>query len=433
MIPPCDAVWRKPVFPWTGNTLDIIDATNAGTSILYHRDHGWWTGWGTPSFGTGDLASVGISNNRFPVVYSINCASGIFDNETVDSAANTEPGGYGPNPASVYWGENFVRKPDGAIAVVGDTRSSGTWFNNDLAKGLFDATWPDVVSYGGATSIRKIGDILNHAKLYLRSERLGSDFTQTRQHMLIYNVIGDPTVEVKSRPPLAIVLGTLVFEEAVVRVPVIPEPPCLTCPPFGLEPVFVVAQNLDGEMIARGVVQDGVAELDLGAFDGEEFMLTAAGADVDPVSERIVRPGAGAPDLVVTQFAQAGDPVVNDNGNIEVPVRMTVRNQGSSDAAIFKSSTQYTTAAGGSFVAAYTVPGEADLFYPWTDGALGPGREASFSGVVTFLSSLRGQTVSLTGLADSCSGDELVPDFCRVDEGNEENNISSAVDIALPP
>ncbi len=429
---PVPLALRKPVFPWTGNTTDIINATNTGTSILYHRDHGWWSGWGTPSFSSGNLASISVSNNRFPVVYSVNCASGIFDNETVDLPANTEPGGYGPGVGSVYWGETFVRKSDGAIAVIGDSRSSGTWFNNDLAKGLFDATWPDVVAYGGATSIRKVGDILNHAKLYLRSERLGSDFTQTRQHMLIYSVMGDPTVEVKSKPPLSIVIGSLVFEAAVVKVPVIPEPPCLTCPPFGLEPVFVVAQNLDGEMIARGVVQDGVAELDLSGFDGEEFMLTVSGADVDPVSERIIRPGEGAPDLVVTNFAQAGDAVVTRDG-IQVPVRMTLRNQGSSDAAIFKSSTQYTTADGSTFVAAFTVPGEADIFYPWTDDLLGAGREASFSGVVTFLASLRGQTVSLTGLADSCSGDEFVPEFCRVEESDEDNNLSAAVEITLPP
>ncbi len=428
---PVPLALRKPVFPWTGNTTDIINATNNGTSILYHRDHGWWNGWGTPSFSTGNLASISVTNNRFPVVYSVNCASGIFDNETVDLPANTEPGGYGPGVPSVYWAETAVRKSDGAIAVIGDTRSSGTWFNNDLAKGLFDATWPDVVAYGGATSIRKVGDILNHAKLYLRSERLGSDFTQTRQHMLIYNVMGDPTVEVKSKPPLTIVIGTLIFEEAVIKVPVIPEP-CLTCPPFGLEPVFVVAQNLSGEMIARAVMQDGVAELDLGDFDGDEFILTASGADVDPVTETIIRPGLGDPDLVVTRFAQAGTPTLTRDGNVEVPVRMTVRNQGSTAAAIFKSSTQYTTADGDTFVAAFTVPGEAEIFYPWTDGPLGAGREVSFSGVVTFLSSLRGQTVSLTGLADSCSGDEFVPDFCRVEESDEDNNLSTAAEISLP-
>lgn len=77
-------------------------------------------------------------------MYSINCASGIFDNET-DSAA------HGASDTAVYWAETFVRKPDGAIAVIGDTRASSTVMNNHMAMGLFDATWPGYLFYGDPT------------------------------------------------------------------------------------------------------------------------------------------------------------------------------------------------------------------------------------------------------------------------------------------
>lgn len=430
---PVPAGLQKPAFPWNGNSTDIINAVNDGRSILYHRDHGWWTGWGTPSLSIGNLGAMSVSNNEFPVVYSINCASGIFDNETVDLPANTEPGGYGPNPGSTYWAETFVRKSDGAIAVIGDTRSSGTWFNNDLAKGLFDATWPDVVAYGGAASIRKVGDILNHAKLYLRNQRLGSDFAQTRQHMMIYNVLGDPTVEVKSRPPRLIVIGPVIFAENAIEIPVVPEP-CLTCPPFGLEPVIAVVQNLDGEVIARGLVQDGVAQLDLGDFDGEEVMVTVSGRDVVPETERVIRPdGEGQPDVVVPTFEQTGPVRRNAEGNVVVPVRAVVRNQGTAAAPIFKASVSYTNAAGGTFVVAFSVPSETSLFYPFTDRPLGPGRQQAFDGELVFLSSLAGETVTARALGDSCSGEEFVEPFCRVDESNEGNNLSAAIEIALTP
>lgn len=269
---PVPANLKKPTFPWNGNSTDIINATNDGVSILYHRDHGWWSGWGTPSFSTTNLGSIGVSNNEFPVVYSINCASGIFDNETDDAS-------YGSSSTAVYWGETFVRKSDGAIAVIGDTRSSQTWVNNDMARGLFDATWPGFKNgFGPATSIKKLGDILNHAKAYIKAQSW--DVANERQELKIYNLLGDPTAEVKTRPPRNIFFGEILQQATIWRIPVIPEP-CLNCPPFELLQVAVVAQDLRGNVLARGLLQDGAVNLDLGDHQGE-FMVTASGSDVVP-------------------------------------------------------------------------------------------------------------------------------------------------------
>jgi hypothetical protein len=38
----------------------------------------------------------------------------------------------------------------------------------------------------------------------------------------------------------------------------------------------------------------------------------------------------------------------------------------------------------------------------------------------------------LKAIADSCSGDEFMPDYCRVEESNETNNESTPISIALP-
>ena len=137
---------RKPGFAWNGNAADVANAVNAGTALFFHRGHGWWTGWGDPSFGLGNLGAISVTGNRYPVVFSVNCASGIFDNETVDLPGNVVGGGYGPAVGSTYWAESFLRKADGALAVIGDTRSSSTVDNNHLTMGLFDAIFPGLAA-----------------------------------------------------------------------------------------------------------------------------------------------------------------------------------------------------------------------------------------------------------------------------------------------
>jgi len=93
-------------FPWNGNTNDIVNAINQGRFLVLHRDHGWTNGWGDPSFTTGNLGSLN-NGNLTPVVYSINCASGIFDNETLNPAA--QAWAY-PNAAGyVSWAEEMLR------------------------------------------------------------------------------------------------------------------------------------------------------------------------------------------------------------------------------------------------------------------------------------------------------------------------------------
>jgi hypothetical protein len=119
--------------------------------LLYQRDHSWWDGWGNPAFGIPNLAAISVTNNQFPVVFSVNCASGIFDGETVDLLGNMVGSGYAAGMGT-WWAETFLRKSDGALAVIGDTRSSSTIDNNHLSFGLFDAVFPGLIpGYGSAT------------------------------------------------------------------------------------------------------------------------------------------------------------------------------------------------------------------------------------------------------------------------------------------
>lgn len=140
---------------------------------------------------------------------------------------------------------------------------------------------------------------------------------------------------------------------------------------------------------------------------------------------------SGSPDLVVTTLETTGTPTVNVENSVELPIRVVVKNQGSAAAGVSKVAVEYTR-AGGTFVVAFTVPGQADIWYPHTSASVPAEGEETFSGLLTFHPSIHGETVTLKAIADSCSSDEFMPDYCRVEESDEGNNGSAAISVALP-
>jgi len=238
-------------FAWDGDTADIIAAYNAGRFLFMHRDHGWSGGWAHPLFDTGSIDSVNNGALQ-PVVFSVNCSSGYFDNET-------SGGSFG----SVYWAEKLLRKPGaGAIGILGDTRDSPSWANSTLAQGFFDAIWPNALpSFGGATSKKRLGDILNHGKLYLMSkvgfEVMGGniDSASANNELYLWHVFGDPTMRIRTSNPITLLPPKIGYRELTSGVN-------LQYPQDGAE-ITVVQKPEKGDPlpIARGVVKDGTATL----------------------------------------------------------------------------------------------------------------------------------------------------------------------------
>ncbi|MFN8455401.1 MAG: choice-of-anchor D domain-containing protein [Anaerolineae bacterium] len=148
-----------------------------------------------------------------------------------------------------------------------------------------------------------------------------------------------------------------------------------------------------------------------------------------------------SPPDVVADVDAAGPVFVNENGQAVAPIVVIVRNQGQTPAAVFKVTTQYTgglISPGSTFVVAFTAQPSTEVdpaggFYPFTRQPLPPGGEVTFIGQVTFNPAERGVTVSLSAEADSCSGEESTPAFCRVAESNEGNNVSASIPLLLPP
>lgn len=252
-------------FAWDGDSTDVIDAFNDGRFLVFHRDHGWSGGWGDPSFTTANIDSL-TNGNKLPVVYSVNCASGFFDNETS-----------GGNVNGLYWAEKLLRKEGGgSVGIIGDTRNSPTWANSALSRGLFDATWPSVVPEGGNTSIRRLGDIMNYGKSYLAgqvgvAQTAGSvSQTSANDDIILYHVYGDPTMQMWTSNPWHIKLPRLY--EIVKFDPTIWE---LRYPIEGA----VITLLQEGNPVARATVRNGVATMPilLEKFDAAKgFDLSAS-------------------------------------------------------------------------------------------------------------------------------------------------------------
>ncbi|MDO9236845.1 MAG: C25 family cysteine peptidase [Aquabacterium sp.] len=292
------AALNKPTLAWNATRTDIANAINVGSALVYHRDHGWWDGWGDPSFSTSDLSLVAVTNNQYPVVFSINCASGVFDNETVDLAANKIGLGYGMSMSTTYWAEAFLRKADGALAVIGDSRQSSTIDNNQLTYGLFDGVFPGLIStFGTASPVQRLGDLLNYAKSYINDVASGAQSNQhpldstgtrpgivnLRQEVNIYNLLGDPTVKLRVSPPWKFSIPSVLLQGAIAKIKVPIDPGCLTCPPNLLRPEWITAIAINpttGEVLGRGLIDEkGDGSVDLGDFRGNNVLIRVASPD----------------------------------------------------------------------------------------------------------------------------------------------------------
>ena len=252
---------------WNGTTQQIIDGFNAGRFLVIHRDHGSPGAWGSPWFRWSNIygddtptPDPKISNGALlPLVFSVNCASGMFDDETSGGAMGA--------PADFdYLVERFIRSENGgAIGVIGDTRNSPSTANSLLLQGFLDAMWPDALSnFGGGKATPRLGDILAHGKNYL-STQTGNfgDVNQQEVHdeLLMWHTFGDPTLAVWTDNPYTrglpdAALGFWVGDRLYVF--------------YAVDGVTVTATQSGAEAgmrcFGRGVIKDGYAILDMLGF-----------------------------------------------------------------------------------------------------------------------------------------------------------------------
>jgi len=149
-------------------TADVREAFNAGQAMGVYSGHGGTYSWADgPPFSQSDVR--GLTNaGKYPLIASFACITGEYD-------------------AGECFMETWLRSADNAAVVAVGSSVSSYWTEDDiLEKRLFDAIFDE-----GFTSI---GSAWVRAKeLYL--DHFGVSST-TRMYFEMYNVLGDPTVEV---------------------------------------------------------------------------------------------------------------------------------------------------------------------------------------------------------------------------------------------
>jgi len=125
-----------------GTAIMVINAINAGSFILQHRDHGMYTGWGEPAFVSGNINALRNIDSNLTFVFSINCQTGAFHN------------------ASECFTEKFHRYTynghnSGALGLVAATEVSYSFVNDAFIWGMYDNMWPEFMpSYGTTPASR---------------------------------------------------------------------------------------------------------------------------------------------------------------------------------------------------------------------------------------------------------------------------------------
>ena len=191
---PVPSYLMKPGFAWDGDKYDIRDAVNSGTFLLTHRDHGARNGWGDPDYRSDDVDTLNNGNRR-PVVFTLNCQTAWFDNETDPVAANTS---MTDECFSEHW---FNHPTGGAIGLIGATRVSWSGKNDRLCWGWMDAIWTNYIEsnmgvYDGGDPIYRMGDVLNYGKTYFRTKYPNISDGDVKTSISMFTWLGDPTMEI---------------------------------------------------------------------------------------------------------------------------------------------------------------------------------------------------------------------------------------------
>lgn len=180
-------------FLWNGNYQNIKNSINNGAFYVLHRDHGDVTQWEDPSF---TITHIGELNNgnKLPIVFSMNCLSGRY---------NEEP----------CFAEAFLRKVGGGcVGIFAATEKSISGYNDALALAMFEAIWPTPSFIkpfpSGSTPISitttpiyRLGDLLDYGFSKIKTIYPGGNNTLVLHTKEIFHFFGDPAMEIYTNVP----------------------------------------------------------------------------------------------------------------------------------------------------------------------------------------------------------------------------------------
>jgi|GEM_PF-2346750 len=199
---------RSNGFNWDADGTAISSAINSGAFLVLHRGHGGRDHWGNPYYWN---ASAFLLNNedKLPVVWSINCQTGWFDNETdmklkaglTDWTSNIDEA-LSERFERPYLGYSTLPHDYGAVGVVAASRVSYSGYNEYLTLGMGDAIWPDLLKGGGIPGLGSetvMASVLDLAKSYMLTKYSLDSYALA--DIEGYHWFGDPALEIRTSMP----------------------------------------------------------------------------------------------------------------------------------------------------------------------------------------------------------------------------------------
>jgi hypothetical protein len=189
---------------------DLIDSSlKRGTSILFQRGHATTYNWAWPGFRHDPSRFSLFPVDKPPMVFAIACLTGFFDSETIhEGHITSERSDFnGLDPEARYMAENLLLDPKGALGVMAASRQSKWAYNNRLSLGLARSLI-DKQGNGQPLS-QRLGDVMVDAKVFAKKitgSLEESKFLENtnRHHLLVYNLLGDPSVELRQAAPFRV-------------------------------------------------------------------------------------------------------------------------------------------------------------------------------------------------------------------------------------
>jgi hypothetical protein len=176
-------VWRA---MGSGTKTEVSAAINKGVALVFHRDHGWSGGWGSPDYRTAEVAALTNGSKR-PFVFSLNCETGWFD-------------GYDT------FAESWMRNTNGgAIGYTGAARVSYSGFNDLFHMGIMDTFWDDYSTYEDSKTM-PYGNSWRPAEAVVRAKAfMIAGYGSSGISLLtirFFNWFGDPELQLRTATPV---------------------------------------------------------------------------------------------------------------------------------------------------------------------------------------------------------------------------------------
>lgn len=186
---------KKPEFKWDGKASDISAAINDGVGYVLHRDHGSQISWLDPYYSVSNIKS--LSNGRkLPVVFSLNCQTGMMSNSVVSFA------------------ETFLRHDKGGCAgIIAATNTSFSGYNDEFAIEMFNTMYPESpmnpqFKTGNAQNnivydkpMFQMGQIMDHGLSNIGNRYGGSWPKYSKYTRELFHCFGDPTMYIFMEKP----------------------------------------------------------------------------------------------------------------------------------------------------------------------------------------------------------------------------------------